>query len=37
MDELKLITRINLLKTRGTKNENIVRKLERKLRKFHKG
>lgn len=37
MEELKLVTRIALLKTRNTKNERIIRKLERQLRKLHKG
>lgn len=37
MDELKIVTRIALLKTRKAKNERIIRKLERQLRNLHKG
>ena len=34
MEEMKIINRIATLKTRKTENSNIIRKLERRLRKL---
>ena len=36
LEELTLVNRIDLLKTRGTECGNIIKKLERQLRKVKK-
>lgn len=37
MEKQKILNRISLLKTRKTDNDNIIRKLERRLRNIEKG
>lgn len=37
MEKQKILNRISLLKTRKTDNDNIIRKLERRLRNLEKG
>ena len=37
MEKQKILNRISLLKTRKTDNDNIIRKLERRIRNVEKG